>query len=71
MKSSFAYVCVRASAAAAPVNELWVMKHKPKEPKDLIGNGDKIRQLREWLANWHRVCIGACVYLNVWPTNIF
>ena len=44
-----------------PVNELWVNKHKPKVPQDLIGNGDKIRQLREWLLNWHRLNLAPAV----------
>jgi|AntRauMFilla1563_2_1112583.scaffolds.fasta_scaffold00153_2 hypothetical protein len=37
---------------------LWVTKHRPKHPRDLIGNSDKIRQLQQWLESWHATHLG-------------
>ena len=34
--------------------DLWVEKHKPKTPADLVGNGKFINDLRQWLQSWHR-----------------
>ena len=40
--------------------DLWVEKHKPKTPADLVGNGKFINDLRQWLQSWHRCVPPAC-----------
>lgn len=34
---------------------LWVDRYKPQSPNDLIGHGDIVRKLQEWLRNWNAV----------------
>jgi replication factor C subunit 1 len=52
----------KPAAAALPAivgdTSLWVTKHRPKHPRDLIGNSDKIRQLQQWLESWHATHLG-------------
>ncbi|KAK6588491.1 DNA replication repC1 [Cryptosporidium xiaoi] len=38
-------------------NELWTNKHKPVSLEDVLGNGDVIRKLHSWLADWNSVVI--------------
>ncbi|RDX91794.1 Replication factor C subunit 1, partial [Mucuna pruriens] len=32
---------------------MWTEKHRPKDPKDIIGNQSLVSQLRNWLKAWH------------------
>ncbi|XP_024638026.1 replication factor C subunit 1 isoform X2 [Medicago truncatula] len=40
-------------AATAQSNLMWTEKHRPKNPKDIIGNQSLVAQLRTWLKGWH------------------
>ncbi|PKU64798.1 replication factor C subunit 1 [Dendrobium catenatum] len=31
----------------------WTEKYRPKVPNDIIGNQSLVKQLHDWLANWH------------------
>jgi len=37
--------------------QLWVDKYAPSSKEDLIGNGDVVRKLTEWLGRWNSVHI--------------
>lgn len=32
----------------------WTEKYRPKVPNDIIGNQSLVKQLHDWLANWHK-----------------
>ncbi|XP_048324213.2 replication factor C subunit 1 [Ziziphus jujuba] len=32
----------------------WTEKYRPKVPNDLIGNQSLVKQLHDWLVNWHK-----------------
>ncbi|XP_061372402.1 replication factor C subunit 1 [Gastrolobium bilobum] len=32
---------------------MWTEKHRPTDPKDIIGNQSLVSQLRNWLKTWH------------------
>ncbi|KAL0908836.1 hypothetical protein M5K25_023345 [Dendrobium thyrsiflorum] len=32
---------------------MWTEKYRPKVPNDIIGNQSLVKQLHDWLANWH------------------
>ena len=37
---------------------LWADRHKPKQNKDMMGNGDIRSKLGKWLDQWERVHLG-------------
>lgn len=37
--------------------DLWVDKYRPSNPQDLVGHGDLVRRLSEWLRTWEGVHI--------------
>ncbi|KAK7263489.1 hypothetical protein RJT34_31080 [Clitoria ternatea] len=41
------------SAPAVQSSMMWTEKHRPKDPKDIIGNQSLVSQLRTWLKTWH------------------
>ena len=51
-----------AAGPAAPLNQLWVEKHKPTTVSQLVGNGKLISDLRGWLNAWQR-CAARCALL--------
>eukprot|EP00939_MAST-03C_sp_MAST-3C-sp1_P001712 g1712.t1 len=57
---SYKMTNVRGAKAAVTKREsdsrhvLWSVKHRPKIPKDLIGNSQNILRLTNWLKNWSR-----------------
>ncbi|CAI8616102.1 unnamed protein product [Vicia faba] len=40
-------------AATVQSNVMWTEKHRPTNPKDIIGNQSLVLQLRNWLKGWH------------------
>lgn len=34
---------------------LWVDKYRPKNPSELIGHGEIVRKISEWLKNWEKI----------------
>ncbi|VWU50602.1 replication factor C subunit 1, putative [Hepatocystis sp. ex Piliocolobus tephrosceles] len=39
------------------INQLWVEKYRPKNINDLVGNGQNVIKLKNWLADWESVCL--------------
>jgi len=37
---------------------LWADRHKPKQKKDILGNGDVTNKLGKWLDTWEKVHLG-------------
>ena len=37
-----------------PTTMLWSVKHRPRIPKELIGNSSNVVKLTNWLKNWNR-----------------
>ncbi|KAL5065721.1 hypothetical protein RYX36_027458 [Vicia faba] len=40
-------------AATVQSNVMWTEKHRPTNPKDIIGNQSLVLQFRNWLKGWH------------------
>ncbi|GAQ81032.1 hypothetical protein KFL_000690130 [Klebsormidium nitens] len=43
---------VAAEGRKEAINELWTTKHRPRKVAELVGNGNQIYRLREWLVKW-------------------
>ncbi|XP_027344979.1 replication factor C subunit 1 isoform X3 [Abrus precatorius] len=41
------------TANAIQSSVMWTEKHRPTNPKDIIGNQSLVSQLRNWLKTWH------------------
>ncbi|WJX43916.1 replication factor C subunit 1 [Trifolium repens] len=42
------------TATTIQSNLTWTEKHRPTNPKDIIGNQSLVSQLRNWLKGWHQ-----------------
>ncbi|XP_012572832.1 replication factor C subunit 1 isoform X2 [Cicer arietinum] len=43
----------KAKPKTVQSNLMWTEKHRPTNPKDIIGNQSLVSQLRNWLKGWH------------------
>lgn len=43
------------AGATSGMYDLWVDKYRPTHPQDLVGHGDLVRRLSDWLRTWEAV----------------
>eukprot|EP00501_MAST-03F_sp_TOSAG23-6_P001648 GSMAST32.ASY1.ANO1.1716.1 assembled CDS len=51
-------------ALSAADNQLWSVKHRPREPRDLVGNTDTIKRMTNWLNSWSSKFSGKACLLS-------
>lgn len=47
----------RPLLSGTSADSLWIERHRPRSPEDLLGNREIFRTLMEWLRDWREVCL--------------